>query len=425
MGGTRMKKVISAIAVLSLALSCFTACGRVENPNKKNGNGELTAENTASAVTGETSSTTTLSPAEISLMAEKSSREAILKAKSEASSLLEEKQAQKDSENQSSVKTAASSKSTVSKKTSAPKKTTAKTTRGRYESKPGAYVTKPSALNARQTRAWLVKDVSGLDIRISRLEYGSKTQMFDSSVSSQIVNPKKITYTPACTVAVIKCDSPTRLKISKGTEKNKTEKNAVNAGAVIAIDGTKKSYSTSTGAVIRSGSLYLEFTGSKAKKTNLVMYKNGRWEFMPLDNDAAKAAIKNGAYNSLSIQDITIKDGKIVSSYSDSPCRNRTFLGQINANKYVFMTCEFMPIQSAAEIMLSYGVKNAVQVCGGNCTYMYLKNAGNTTGSKGAGIKGLNKLGYLETEWMAVNGLLKSGKYGSPCKDEMDCIYFK
>lgn len=424
-----MKKFISAVAILSLALTCFTACGRVENPNKKNGSAAQTTESTASAVSEETSPTTTLSPEEISLRAEKASREAILKAKSEASSLMAEKQAQKQSGNHSSVKTSAPSKTTAKKKTSAVKKTTVKTTtkttRGKYESKPGAYVTKPSSLKAKQTRAWLVKDVSGLDIRISRLEYGTKTQMFDSSVSSQIVNPKKITYTPACTVAVIKCDSPTRLKISKGTEKSSTEKNAVKAGAVIAIDGTKKSYGTSSGAVIRSGKLYLEFTGSKAKNTKLVMYKNGSWEFMPLDNAAAKTAIKNGAYNSLSIQDVTIKDGKIVASFNDNPCRNRTFLGQINANKYVFMTCEFMPIQSAAQIMLSYGVKNAVQVCGGNCTYMYLKNAGNTTNSNGASIKGLNKLGYLETEWMAVNGLLRAGKGGGPCSDEMDCIYFK
>ena len=313
---------------------------------------------------------------------------------------------------------------TTKKTTTTTKKTTTKTYSCPYEVTPGTSVKLPSGLNAAHKRSWLVSK-SGLDIRISRLEYGKVTQTFDSNLSSQIVNPKKITYAPACTIAVITVDKPTRLAVSKGTQKKSTPENAKAAGAVLAIDGTKTAYSTNSAAIIRSGALYKEFTGTKAKRPQLVMYKDGHWAFKPLTTEAAKTEIKNGAYNSLSLQDITIQDGKIVTTLKDNPYRNRTFLGQISETKFVFMVTEVMPIQSAAEIMLKYGVKNAAQICGGNCTYMYLQGVGNSTNSTGASIKGLDKLGYLETEWFAKNGLLEAKKGGGPCSDELDCIYVK
>lgn len=313
---------------------------------------------------------------------------------------------------------------TTKKTTTTTKKTTTKSYSCPYEVTPGTSVTLPSGLKATHKRAWYVKK-TGLDIRISRLEYGSVSQKFDASINKQIVNPKTIKYSPACTIAVITCDTPTRLNVSKGTTTQSTEANAKAAGAVIAIDGTKTSYYPEQSATIRSGSLYKSFTGSQARLPRLVMYKDGKWEIKALDNAAANAAIKNGAYNSLYIQDITIQNGEITYGFLDTVYRNRTYLGQISATKYVLLTTEFMPIKSAAEIMLKYGVKTAIQVCGGNCTYMYLQGVGNSTNSTGASIKGLNKLGYVETEWFAKNGLLEAKKGGGPCTDELDCIYFK
>ena len=318
--------------------------------------------------------------------------------------------------------TKATTKATTKKTTTA----AAKTYSCPYEVTPGTSVKLPSGLNAAHKRSWLVTKFSGLDIRISRLEYGSKiTQRFDSKLNSQIVNPKTLTYTPACTIAVITCDSPTRLNMSKGTSQTSTEADAKSVDAVIAIPGNKLSYWQDCAATIRSGTLYKKFTGSKACAPQLVIYKNGKWEFRALDNAGAQEAIKNGAYNSFNIQDIIIKDGKYTSNWKDTTYRNHTFLGQISENKYVFMSTEFMPIKSAGEIMLKYGVKTAVMICGGNCTTMYLKGVGNSTNSTGASIKGLNKLGYFETEWFAKNGLLEAKKGGGPCTDEMDCIYFK
>lgn len=294
-----------------------------------------------------------------------------------------------------------------------------------YETTPGDYVKLPSGLNAKHKRAWMLSK-SGLDIKISRIEYGSAiTQKFDAGINKQIVNPKTITYNPACTIAVITCDSPTRLNISKGTSMTTTEANAKANGAVIAIPGTKVSYWQEYAATIRSGSIYKKFTGKSTTAPNLVMYKDGTWKIQSLNNTQAEAAVKAGAYNSFYIQDKILVDGKFCSAWTDKVYRNRSFLGQIDKNHYVMVATEFMPIKSVAEVMQKYGVKTAVMVCGGNCTTMYLQGVGNSTNSTGASIKNMNKLGYYETEWFALKGMMDGKHQGGPCSDEYDCIYFK
>ena len=310
--------------------------------------------------------------------------------------------------------------------TTTTKKTTTKTYSCPYEVTPGTSVKLPSGLNAKHLRAWAVTKFSGLDIRISRLEYGSKvTRKFDATLNKQIVNPKTVTYTPACTVAVITCDKPTRLNVSKSEKMKSTEEDAKSVGAVIAIPGIKVSYYPEYTATIRSGSIYKKHTGKTAYGPQLIMYKNGKWEFGLLDNAAATKAVSNGAYNSLYIYDIILKDGVFCSNTNDKNTRNRTFLAQISETKYIFMTTEFMSIKDSADIMLKYGVKNAALIVGGNCTTMYLQGVGNTTNSTGASVKNNNKLGYYETEWFAKYGMLEGKKGGGPCTDELDCIYFK
>lgn len=414
-----MKRFISTLMILTVLASVLTACGKVENPYK---NSDKTESSDFSVrATESTTTDTTLSPEEISRQAEQRSRDAIAKAKYEASSRAASQLAEKGKGTYNTQKSAFSG-SSASVKTTA--KRVSSTVRSPYDSSID-YVTVPAAYKSGFQRAWLVKKFSGLDIRIARIEYGSVTQHFDSSYNSSVVNPKNVTYRPACTIAVIKTDSPSRLNVLTSAQHSTTEALAKRAGAVIAINGRNSSNEQSDAAVIRSGSLYKKFTGTKAKHPQLIMFKDGHWEFRPLDNEAAENAIKKGAYNSVSFQDITIQNGTVTAGFADSPYHNRTFIGQVNKNRYIFMTTECMPVKDAARIMLAYGVQNAVQIGGGNCTYMYLNSVGNTTGSDAPAIKGLNKLGYLESEWLAQKGLYKQGKNGSPCANETDCIYFK
>lgn len=285
-------------------------------------------------------------------------------------------------------------------------------------------------------KAWIVSKFDGINIRISRVELDKTiTQTFDSKINNQIVNPKTISYKPTCSVAVVDVDDPTQLKISTGNEKPKSVEDwAKSVNAVIAINGTgsKDGFKENLSAVIRNGSVYKSYTGPNPIKTDrvswqrLIMYKDGRWENKPIDNATAKKIVADGAYNSVRHQGVVIWDGKSTGIAADNGTyRNRAYLGQISAKKYVMMTTEFMPIKDAVEVLKAYGCKKAVQVNGGNCTQMYVNGIGNTTGSTGASITPLNKVGYLETEWYAMKGLLDPKKGGGPCADKLDVIYFK
>jgi len=67
-----------------------------------------------------------------------------------------------------------------------------------------------------------------------------------------------------------------------------------------------------------------------------------------------------------------------------------------------------------------------IHYCLKECFYEKgIKGIGNTTGSTGASIKNLNKIGYLETEWYAKNGLLAAGKGGGLSYTDLDVAYFK
>lgn len=274
-------------------------------------------------------------------------------------------------------------------------------------------------------KQWSVTNVSGLNIQIGRIELAkSVTQTFDKTINSQIANGKSITYKPVCSVAIVNCDTPTRLNVSKGTSLNNTEAIAKGVGAVIAVNG-RGNYPTNSFATIRSGAVYKTYTGVEGKAgTVLVMYKDGTWKYVNnLDNATAAAEIKKGAYNTCGYQDVTIQNGKVVSTFKDGPYRNRTFLGRISPTQYILMTTEFMPIKDAANVLLAYGVTDAILINGGNCTQMYVKGIGNTTNSTGDKIKPLNKIGMLETEWFYAHGLI-TGR-GGPCSHEMDVVYFK
>lgn len=417
------KRILCTLLSAVLAFMTLTSCGGNKKNDEKTTEAKATAissEKTSSVTTEKESTSSTLSPSEISSRSEASSKAAIEKAKSDATKAASSKASQ----------TAATAKKT----TTATKKRTTTTTKKKTTKAPskGKYEVTPNEIKhyiGTVKKAWIAgyKDLPGLYVQIGRIELDKTvSQRFDSSINSQIVNPKTISYKPTCSVAVIVCDDPTQLKVSKGTTLSNTETIAKNVGASIAVNG-RGSYSSENAATVRNGELYKPYTGTEGKaKMRFVMYRDGTWKFIEnFDNTTAKAEIAKGAYTSTSFQDITIQNGKPVYSFDDSTYRNRTFFGQINANKYVFMTTEFMPIKDAAAVLQAYGVQNAIQINGGNCSQMYVKGIGNTTGSTGGQITPLNKVGYLETEWFAKNGLLAPKKGGGPCAHEMDVFYFK
>lgn len=363
---------------------------------------ESTSQSTATETTEVSTALTTLTPSEVSSRSEATSREAISKVKEQAA----QKTSGKTKGNVSTTK-----KTSLSKGTYEVDKSSIKHYTGNIE------------------KAWIVgyKTFPGLYVQIGRVSLNkSITQRFDSSINKQIVNPKNVTYKPACSVAVIVCDSPTQLKMSTGDTHSNTESIAKGVGANLAVNG-RESYGQDSAAVIRNGAAYKSYTGTEGKAgIRLVMYKDGTWKFIRnFDNTTAKAELAKGAYNSTGFQDITIADGVVTASYKDNPYRNRTFIGQISSDKYVLMTTEFMPVKDAAEVLKAYGVQNAIQINGGNCSQLYVRGIGNTTGSTGNSVKSLNKVGYLETEWFAKQGLLEAKKGGGPCNHEIDIVYFK
>lgn len=324
------------------------------------------------------------------------------------------------------------------KKTSNSNTTTTTTSKyGTYEVDPVKYGFSSPVGTVK--RAWIVKSPngqalsqSGLDVRISRIELNKTvTQRFDTNVSRQIVNPKTISYKPCCSLAVITCTDgdPTHIKLTENTSGKtaQTPDLAKSVNAVMAVNGHTMEYHEDTAAVIRNGRIFKRYTGNgTVKHPRLIMYRDGTWEIGTLDNEEAQAAVARGAYNSICYQDVTVRDGKLTAYIQPKPIyHNRTYLGQISKTKYIMMVTEFMPIDDVANLLISYGCKTVIQIEGGNCAHMYVNNVGNTTGTNGASVRDLNKIGYLETEWYAGKGMLEGKKGGGPCGHEIDVLYVK
>ncbi len=102
---------------------------------------------------------------------------------------------------------------------------------------------------------------------------------------------------------------------------------------------------------------------------------------------------------------------------------------QISENKYIMAMGEFMPLDNMMKVLIAYGARDAFLLNGGNCSSMYVKGIGNTTGTKATQLKNLNKPCVIESEFFAANGMLglnSAGKQklGGPC-DELDIVYVK
>lgn len=414
------KRIICTLLSAVLACMALASCGGNENDTEK------TTEVKATAVTSENTSTAT-----------EESTSAVMRKTTQ----IQQSYEMITGTFKANTVTAAKKNNASGNKTTAKKNTSSatkkKTTTTQKKNKVAAptpttskYEVSPSAINhyiGTVKKAWIINDMPGIKVQIGRVELNKNvTQHFDKNINTQIVNPKTITYKPTCSVAVITCDNPERLKGSKGTSLTQTETIAKNVGANIALDGVA-TYETASEAVVRNGDLYKQYTGTPGgARQQLVMYRDGTWKFVDnFDNETARNEIAKGAYNSISFQHIAVQNGQIVAKRgSNEVYRNRAYIGRISSNKYVFMTTEFMPVYDAAEVLKAYGVQDAVQTNGGNCALLYVKGIGNTTGATGGKIAPLNKVGYLETEWFAKNGMLASKRGGGPCDHELDIFYF-
>lgn len=250
-----------------------------------------------------------------------------------------------------------------------------------------------SIAGAKVLRAWKLNS-NGVNIEIHRIAYGPRiTQAFKKANADGAIDyDKTVTYQPVVNIA---------------------------------INGEAGSTYKKGAPTIRSGSI-VSTDGSGQKR--LLIYKNGTWKVETLTNENCKSYISQGVYNSLRYQWQVIANGKATNEH-DTYYHNRTVFAQISENKYILAVGEFMPLDNMMKVLIAYGARNAFLLNGGNCSSMYVKGIGNTTGTKATQLKNLNKPCVIESEFFAANGMLglnSAGKQklGGPC-NELDIVYVK
>ena len=279
-------------------------------------------------------------------------------------------------------------------------------------------------------RAWKLNS-NGVNIEIHRIAYGPQiTQAFKKANADGAIDyDKTVTYQPVVNVAIITC-SPEHIGVASsqqllGTNVGKVEDMGRKSGALIAINGESGTTYKKGAPTIRSGSI-VSTDGSGQER--LLIYKNGTWKVETLTNENCKSYISQGVYNSLRYQWQVIANGKATNEH-DTYYHNRTVFAQISENKYIMAVGEFMPLDNMMKVLIAYGARNAFLLNGGNCSSMYVKGIGNTTGTKATQLKNLNKPCVIESEFFAANGMLglnSAGKQklGGPC-NELDIVYVK
>ena len=287
-----------------------------------------------------------------------------------------------------------------------------------------------SVAGAKVLRAWKLNS-NGVNIEIHRIAYGAQiTQAFKKANADGAIDyDKTVTYQPIINVAIITC-SPDHIGVASsqqllGTNVGKVEDMGRKSGALIAINGEAGSTYKKGAPTIRGGSI-VSTDGSGQKR--LLIYKNGTWKVETLTNENCKSYISQGVYNSLRYQRQVITNGKATNEH-DTYYHNRNVFAQISENKYILAVGEFMPLDNMMKVLIAYGARNAFLLNGGNCSSMYVKGIGNTTGTRATQLKNLNKPCVIESEFFAANGMLglnSAGKQklGGPC-NEIDIVYVK
>ena len=383
-----------------LILMSFTACG-TKTPEP----GTTTAEDISAAETESNAQTSAEETAASS------------KSASESAEPSTAQSAQKPTSNKPASKPAATAKSNNSGSSS----------KGKLEVSAASV---KSVAGAKVLRAWKLNS-NGVNIEIHRIAYGAQiTQAFKKANADGAIDyDKTVTYQPIINVAIITC-SPDHIGVASsqqllGTNVGKVEDMGRKSGALIAINGEAGSTYKKGAPTIRSGSI-VSTDGQGQKR--LLIYKNGTWKVETLTNENCKSYISQGVYNSLRYQRQVITNGKATNEH-DTYYHNRNVFAQISENKYILAVGEFMPLDNMMKVLIAYGARNAFLLNGGNCSSMYVKGIGNTTGTRATQLKNLNKPCVIESEFFAANGMLglnSAGKQklGGPC-NEIDIVYVK
>lgn len=392
------RKLFALLLACLLILISFTACG-TKTPEP----GTTAAEDISAAET-ETNAQTS---------AEETNSEAVSESAEESTV----QSTQKPTANKPASKPATTAKSNNSGSTS----------KGKLEVSAGSV---KSIAGAKVLRAWKLNS-NGVNIEIHRIAYGPQiTQAFKKANADGAIDyDKTVTYQPIINVAIITC-SPEHIGVASsqqllGTNVGKVEDMGRKSGALIAINGEDGSTYKRGAPTIRNGSV-VSTDGQGQKR--LLIYKNGTWKVDTLTNENCKSYISQGVYNSLRYQRQVITNGKATNEH-DTYYHNRTVFAQISENKYIMAMGEFMPLDNMMKVLIAYGARNAFLLNGGNCSSMYVKGIGNTTGTKATQLKNLNKPCVIESEFFAANGMLglnSAGKQklGGPC-NELDIVYVK
>lgn len=394
------KRLFAVLLASLLILMSFTACG-TKTPEP----GTTPTEDTSAAETEANAQTNAEETAASS------------KSASESAEPSTAQSAQKPTSNKPASKPATTAKSNNSGSSS----------KGKLEVSAASV---KSVAGAKVLRAWKLNS-NGVNIEIHRIAYGAQiTQAFKKANADGAIDyDKTVTYQPIINVAIITC-SPDHIGVASsqqllGTNVGKVEDMGRKSGALIAINGEDGSTYKRGAPTIRSGSV-ISTDGQGQKR--LLIYKNGTWKVETLTNENCKSYISQGVYNSLRYQWQVITNGKATNEH-DTYYHNRTVLAQISENKYIMAMGEFMPLDNMMKVLIAYGARNAFLLNGGNCSSMYVKGIGNTTGTKATQLKNLNKPCVIESEFFAANGMLglnSAGKQklGGPC-NELDIVYVK
>ena len=394
------KRLFAVLLASLLILMSFTACG-TKTPEP----GTTTAEDISAAETESNAQTSAEETATSS------------KSASESAEPSTAQSAQKPTSNKPASKPAATAKSNNSGSSS----------KGKLEVSAASV---KSVAGAKVLRAWKLNS-NGVNIEIHRIAYGAQiTQAFKKANADGAIDyDKTVTYQPIINVAIITC-SPDHIGVASsqqllGTNVGKVEDMGRKSGALIAINGEAGSTYKKGAPTIRSGSI-VSTDGQGQER--LLIYKNGTWKVETLTNENCKSYISQGVYNSLRYQRQVITNGKATNEH-DTYYHNRNVFAQISENKYILAVGEFMPLDNMMKVLIAYGARNAFLLNGGNCSSMYVKGIGNTTGTRATQLKNLNKPCVIESEFFAANGMLglnSAGKQklGGPC-NEIDIVYVK
>ena len=176
---------------------------------------------------------------------------------------------------------------------------------------------------------------------------------------------------------------------------DETSSIASGVGAILAINGDFYGVQRQ-GFVLKNGKIYRSTSNSNE---DLVIYKNGDWEFIDEENTDLEKLLDNGAYNVLSFGPGLIDNSSIIVSVNDEvdkAMKNnpRTAIGKISDNHYVFVVSDGRTSESTgltlyelATFMKSLGCEMAYNLDGGGSSTMYFNGKVINNPTSGRSIK--------------------------------------